>query len=174
MVNYEPLSLKSRQQLQNLKDNVMLTVGITQENLDNLYSDQYILKAGQDNRPLSPVLHPLATYLTMTVSGVFAGAYLLIRHTALEFEIHSLLKKKFVQYSRGFVQIALAWAFSHKEVERVTAYVTSDMNTVKNFCLKVGFQLEGIRRNACLKSGKLCDIYMFGIVRADWSKSWAL
>lgn len=174
VVNYTPLSLQSRQQLQNLKGNAMLTAGITQENLNDIYSDPYILKVGHDSRSPSPVVHPLATYLTVTVSGVFAGAYLLIRHTAIEFEIHSLLKHKFIRYSRQLVQIAFAWAFSHQGVERVTAHVSSDMQTVKNYCLKVGFKLEGIRRNACMKSGKLYDVYMFGILRSDWSKSWGL
>lgn len=152
----------------------MLTVGITQENLKNLYDDSYIQRAGYDKRPLVPVVHPLVTYLTATANDSFAGAYMLVRHTDIEFEIHSLIKKKYISHALTLGNMAIDWAFAHKEIERITAYVSADLESVKNYCLKIGFKLEGIRRNACKKAGKLIDVYVLGIIRADWSMKWAL
>lgn len=150
---------------------IALTEGISAERLNDLYSDRYIQRVGYDSRPASPVSHPLAKYFTANVHGMFAGAFLVIQFTKYEVEIHALLHKWAIKYSRKLGEMILDLVFSNEEVLRVTANVLQGLETAKNYCLKLGFKQEGIRRSACLKNGKPIDVYILGLLRQDWRKT---
>lgn len=141
--------------------------GITDEHLQEVYSDPYICRIGHDHRPASPISHPNVSYLTATVNGRFAGAFMVIRFSSLELELHSLLKRSFVKHSRELGRAFLAWAFS-KPIQRVTAYIIEGMETARNYCLKLGFKDEGCRRQACMQNGVLKNVYILGMVREEW------
>jgi hypothetical protein len=68
---------------------------------------------------------------------------------------------------------ASAWrtAFANPAIERVTAYVIEGLTAARNYCLKLGFQFEGIRRNACRQNGRLLGVHILGMTRNDWEKS---
>lgn len=148
-----------------------VTEGITEEHLKEIYSDSYITKVGNDNRPASPVSHPLVTYLSAWTNNVFSGAFLIVKYSDFEYELHSLLKRAYATESRELGKKCIAWAFSHQSVLRVTAYVTEELKTVINFCKKIGFKHEGIRRDACVKNGHVLDVHILGITRKEWSPS---
>lgn len=143
--------------------------GITEQNLKQVYSDPYIATVGHDHRPASPVIHPLATYLTATVNGTFAGAFLAIRTTALNIDLHALLLRDSVQHSRHLGMACLQWAFDNHPIERVTALVIEGLEAAKNYCLKLGFEYEGFQRDAVMQGGILKGVHMLGMTRADWS-----
>jgi hypothetical protein len=147
-----------------------VTEGITQEHLQQVYSDSYITKVGHDGRPAAPVEHPLVTYLTARVGDQFMGAFMAIRFSSTEMELHALLHRKAVSHSRELGRAFLSWAFSHP-ILRVTAYIIEGLETAKNYCLKLGMKLEGFRREACLQNGQVKGVYILGMTRADWSKS---
>ena len=165
-----PLSYPSRQQLTPITEPVMLSVteGITKEHLEEIYSDPYITKIGHDHRPAAPIEHPLVTYLSAWIDGKFAGAFMAIQFTAIELELHALLKKSSIFYSRDLARKFLEWAFE-KPILRVTAYIIDGLDSAKNFCLKLGFHYEGRRRNACVQNGSAKDIHVLGMTREDWS-----
>ena len=142
--------------------------GITQTDLAVLYADPYIQRVGWDEVPASPVIHPVAKYLTATVYGNFAGAFLAIRFSDREIEMHSLLRKEYIEHSRELGAMSLDWAFTQDGVHRVTAYITGDLVAAMNYCLKLGFKFEGIRREACSKNGKPLDVHIFGILKSEW------
>lgn len=150
---------------------IALTKGISAQRLDDLYSDRYIQRVGYDSRPASPVDHPLATYYTANVHGMCAGAFLVIQFTKYEVEIHALLYKWAIQYSRRLGEMILDLVFSQDGVLRVTANVLQGLETAKNYCLKLGFKHEGTKRSACLKNGKPIDVYILGLLRQDWRKA---
>lgn len=162
----KPLSLKSHQQLNSLGV-VKLTVGITAEHLEQVYTDPYIIGIAPDGRALAPVNHPLATYLSAWVDGRFVGAFLSIRYTEHEIESHALLTKQALKHSRKLGGMFLDWAFN-QGVMRVTAHIYDYLDTAKNYCLKLGFRLEGLRRNAAKKNGKAVGVYMLGITNQEW------
>lgn len=143
--------------------------GVPPKQLESLYADPYIARVGHDHRPAAPIFHPLATYLSATVDGAFAGAFLAIRQTALELELHALLKKTFLPHSRQLGHAFLAWCFNCNPVLRVTAYIIEGLERARNYCLKLGMQLEGFRRHACLQNGKAKGLYILGMTRQDWS-----
>jgi hypothetical protein len=145
----------------------MVTVGITQQHLMEVYSDPYITKVGHDHRPAAPIEHPNAMYLSAWVGNSFAGAFLVIRQSAVELELHALLKKPFLKYSRNLGVACLTWAFA-QPILRVTAYIIEGLEAAKNYCIKLGFKEEGRMRCACVQGGIVKDIYMLGMTRQDW------
>ena len=146
----------------------MLTERITAEHLAELYSDKYIQNVEHDDRPAYPVFHPLAQYLSAWSNNEFAGAFLVITQSKYELELHALLKKEFLSKSRELGKECIDWAFSNPEVLRVTAYVIEGLEMAKNYCLKIGFKLEGTRRKACKVNGEIKDVYVMGLIRDEW------
>ena len=146
----------------------MVTEGITADHLKEVYSDPYIIKVGHDGRAAEPVDHPLARYLSAWVGDKFAGAFLVIAFSPFEVELHAFLKKEYLKHSRELGKACIAFAFSHKSVLRVTAFIIEGLEMAKNYCLKLGFKHEGTRRNACMQDGKIKDVYVMGMTRAEW------
>lgn len=151
---------------------ISLREGITPEHLQEVYSDPFIARAGHDHRAFQPVNHPLASYLTATAGDMFAGAFLAIRTSHFEIEAHALIKRVFVEESREFGHEFLSWAFSIDGVQRVSANIREGLGSVRNYCLKLGFQQEGFKRQALMHCGQLEGIYMMGITKQDWRMKW--
>lgn len=151
---------------------ISLREGITQEHLREVYSDPHMASAGHDHRECTPIIHPLASYLTAYASGHFAGAFLAIRVSRLEIDAHVFLKKEFTHESRALGHEFLAWAFLKDDVQRVSANIREGLESVRNYCLRLGFKQEGFKRHAVCKDGAIGGIYMMGITKQDWSKKW--
>jgi hypothetical protein len=145
----------------------MVTVGISEQHLLEVYSDPYITKVGHDHRPAAPIQHPNVTYLSAWVNGKFSGAFMVIRQSAVELELHALLKKSALKQSRNLGMACLTWAFA-QPILRVTAYIIEGLEAAKNYCLKLGFKEEGRRRCACVQGGVVKDVYVLGMTRQDW------
>lgn len=146
---------------------VAVTEGITKGHLLEVYSDPYITKVGHDQRPAAPVNHPAVTYLSSWIGGDFAGAFMAIRFSDIEMELHAFLKRSSIWHSRELGHAFLAWAFAHP-ILRVTAYVIEGLESAKNYCLKLGFKVEGRRRHACVQNGAVKDVHVLGMTRQDW------
>jgi hypothetical protein len=167
------LRLQSHQQLTipnygDVMPSVCVTEYISDEQLLEVYADPYINKVGHDHRRATPIINPQVTYLSAWIDNNFAGAFMAIRFSTLEFELHSLLKKSSLPYSRELGYKFLDWAFSHDSVQRVTAYIIAGLESAKNYCLKLGFKNEGCRKDACMQGGILKDVYILGMTRKDW------
>ena len=147
-----------------------VTEGITKGHLWELYTDPYIAKVGHDHRAAAPVDHPNVTYLSAWIGSTFAGAFMVIKQSAVEFELHALLKRSSIKQSRALGMACLAWAFA-QPILRVTAYIIEGLEAAKNYCLKLGFKHEGTRRHACMQGGIIKDVYVLGMTRQDWSTS---
>ena len=142
----------------------MLTEGITPEHLFEIYNDPYITKIGHDHRAAGPIFHPNVSYLSAWVNGVFSGAFMIIKFTAIEFDLHSLLKRSAVKHSRELGRELLEWSFS-QPIMRVTAYIIDGFEKTRNLCLKLGFKYEGRRRSAIMQKGIIKDILILGMTR---------
>lgn len=149
---------------------VSVTEGITEERLAALYADPYIRRVAHDHRAAEPIVHPRVQYLSAWVGGAFAGAFIAVRVSPVEIEAHSLLKRSALKESRALGKLFLRWAFAHASVLRVTAYVMGGCEKARNYVLKLGFRLEGVRRHACVRNGVPTDVYILGFLRGDqWS-----
>ena len=145
----------------------MVTVGITNQHLIEVYSDPYIAKVGHDHRPAAPIHDPQVTYLSAWVGDKFSGAFIAIKQSPVELELHALIKKSALKQSRDLGVDCLAWAFA-QPILRVTAYIIEGLESAKNYCLKLGFKVEGCLRSACVQNGMVKDVYVLGMTRKDW------
>lgn len=145
---------------------VRISEGIAPEDLRALCEDPYIAKVGHDHRPLKPIDHPAAVYLSAWVGDSFAGAFLAIRGK-VDFELHALLQRWAMPWSRELGRLCLVWAFSHP-INRVTALVIDGLDTARNYCLKLGFKCEGVKRGACMQNGVAKDVHMLGMLRSEF------
>jgi hypothetical protein len=146
---------------------LLVTEGITQDHLNEVYADPYIARVGHDHRAFAPVIHPCAVYLSAWADGVFCGAFLAIKNSELDLDLHALLKNSAVMVSRELGRSFLAWAFA-MPILRVTAHVIQGLDSAKNYCLKLGFKHEGTKRQACMQSGVIKDVYCLGMTRQEW------
>lgn len=149
---------------------IAINEGVSERLLLDLYSDPYITRVGHDHRPAAPISHPLVTYLSASVNGEFVGAFMAIQQTAVEIDLHALLKKSAVLHSRKIGKEVIRWAFESRPILRITAYVIEGLESAKNYCLKLGMTMEGFRRDACVQHGKIKGVYILGMTRAEWGR----
>lgn len=149
--------------------------GITPAELRSVYNDARVCAAlSRDGTAPQPVSHPLVAYYSAFVDGRFAGAFMAVRQTAADIEVHSLLLRHAVRYSRQLGAAFMAALFANPEVQRLTAWICADLPSVGNFCRRMGFTLEGTRRGACVRNQQSVDVLMFGLLKSEWSAKWAL
>ena len=139
--------------------------------LDALFRDPYIARVGHDDRPAAPIEHPHVHYLGARVDGDLVGAFMVIESGFVEVDVHALLTRRALPHSRALGRLCLAQAFASPAIERVTAYVIEGFTAARNYCLKLGFKTEGLRRSACRQNGRLLGVHVLGITRNEWEKS---
>ena len=139
--------------------------------LDALFRDPYIARVSHDDRPAAPIEHPHVHYLGARIDGELVGAFMIIESGFVEVDVHALLSRRALPHSRALGRLCLAQAFANPSVERVTAYVIEGLTAARNYCLKLGFQVEGLRRNACRQNGRLLGVHVLGITRNEWEKT---
>lgn len=64
--------------------------------------------------------------------------------------------------------LGLEYLFSHTEMNRVWSYVFAYNRRAYRLNLLLGYKDEGYLRQHFMKSGKLEDVHVVGILRADW------
>jgi hypothetical protein len=137
-----------------------------------LYRDPWVSRVGHDHRPASPVHHPSAHYLGAYVHGAFVGAFLVIESGWVELDLHALLSRRALPACREFGRLCLAAAFAWSaEIQRVTAYVLQGLESARNYCRKLGFVDEGMRRDAARINGAPVGVYVLGMTRSEWEGS---
>ncbi len=148
----------------------MVSLGISEENLREIYTDSYISVVAHDNRPFAPIHHDLVKYVSAFVDGRFMGAFMIVLFSKTEIEIHSLLKKTSIKHSRVLGKEVINFVFNTYSNLRLTAYIIDGLYKAMSFVKKLGFELEGIKKDSCLKNGNITDIHMFGLTRKKWGE----
>jgi len=148
-----------------------IELGITKEHLDLVYNDSYILEnLSQDNRKIEPIINPLVTYYSAFNGDEFMGCFMHIKFTIYEVELHSLLLKKAIKNSRTFGKMIIDETFKDETVLRITANIIGDLKKSINYCKKLGFRQEGIKKHSILKNGIITNVNILGLTREEWSK----
>lgn len=126
-------------------------------------------RIGHDHRPAGHIQHPNVSYLGAYVDGALVGVFTLIDSGFVEIDIHAALLPHALPQSRDLGRRCLAHVFGRDpNLARATAYVIEGLESAVNYCLKLGFQREGFRRDACMKGGRLVGVHVLGITRGDW------
>lgn len=138
------------------------------QTISDLFDDPYVTRIGHDHRAAAPIDHPNVKYLSARLNGEQIGAFMMIESGFIELDMHALLTKRALPYSREFGKLCLMWAFAQHDIQRVTAYIIDGLTTAKNYALKLGFKNEGMRRDACMKNGELIGVHILGMTRQEW------
>jgi RimJ/RimL family protein N-acetyltransferase len=67
-------------------------------------------------------------------------------------------------YAHEFAKKAIEWTFE-AGFHKIVAQIPFIYPKVKNFCVKTGFQVEGINRKSILKNGEIHDQWYLGLLR---------
>jgi hypothetical protein len=137
------------------------------EELKQVYQNDYVLSVFGELHTREPIKSDIVKYHSCYVDGDFVGCFLEIMRSPIESEVHSLLFKSAVKHCRALALIFIRQLFASKPIARVFTQVMSIHRSVINFCIKIGFKIEGLKQNADLKDGVLQNMIMFRILRGE-------
>lgn len=132
-----------------------------------LYQNVYVLSAFGELHTKEPIENEFFKYHSCYVDGIFVGCFLEIIRSPIESEVHSLLFKSAIKYSRELARIFIKNVFNSRPIFRISTQVMQIHGSVINFCLKIGFIFEGIKQCADMKDGKLQNMVMFRILKGE-------
>lgn len=142
----------------------------SQDEINQVYQDIYVKKAFiRDNIEFAPINHELVTYYSCYYNDEFMGCFMYIQFSINEIECHSMLLKKAIPHSRIFGKMFIDLCFSKNEITRLTTYIPENLSKAINFLKKLGWEIEGIKRNSTLINGKLLNNILLGITRKDYN-----
>jgi [ribosomal protein S5]-alanine N-acetyltransferase len=104
--------------------------------------------------------------------GDFVGSALLfaVDHRNRTAELGYAIAKD--QWGHGYATEAsialLRWGFRHLRLRRISAYVAAENTTSKRVLRKLGFRLEGRRREAQRRGSRWADDLEFGLLRPEF------
>lgn len=127
-----------------------------------------------DGREPGYIDHPALTYHGAYIGGILAGVFLAIRVSPWETEVHAALLKRAIPYSRDLGALFLAHLWRDPKLLRISAPVMEALPSAGNYCLKLGFELEGFKRDAVVIGGVQCGVYQLGLTRNDWRRRMGL
>jgi RimJ/RimL family protein N-acetyltransferase len=122
-------------------------------------------KLAQDGREPGYIDHPLVSYHGAHVDGRLVGVFIAVQFTRWEVEVHAALLRAAIPHGRALGRLFLETVFADPDVLRATAYVLGTLPSAANYCRRLGFADEGVRRSACLVGGMPTDIVVLGLVR---------
>lgn len=139
----------------------------SQKERAQLYQNDYVLSAFGELHTKEPIENEFFKYHSCYVDGIFVGCFLEIIRSPIESEVHSLLFKSAIKYSRELARIFIKNVFNSRPIFRISTQVMQIHGSVINFCLKIGFIFEGIKQCSDMKDGKLQSMVMFRILRGE-------
>jgi len=111
--------------------------------------------------------HPDVTWLGAYEDQTLVGIFILIRD-CVDVDIHVAILKPWIRHARAFGRLCLQYVFTDPAIHRATAWILDLLPSVRNYALRMGFTLEGYRRNCVRVGGKLTGAYMLGMTREEW------
>lgn len=151
---------------------VFISDNVSSSLIEETYSDKYILSCIEyDSCTPSYINHPLAKYYSAWHEEEFLGLILCVRYNKFEIEMHSLLKKESIPYSREIGKLIIEEMFGDNDVLRITAPVQGNLKSTMNFLEKIGFVKEGIKKDAIIKKEIVTDMHIYGITKTKWKES---
>lgn len=139
----------------------------TIEQLRLVYQNEYVLSVFGELHTRDPIESEIVKYHSCYIDGNFVGCFLEIMRSPIESEVHSLLFKSAAKHCRKLALIFINQLFDSKPIARICTQVMYIHRSVINFCLKIGFKIEGFKENADLKDGKLQSLVMMRILRNE-------
>lgn len=105
--------------------------------------------------------------LTYLLSNDGDGVVMLVPRNSIEIEAHIAILPKAKNRAFYYGKRAIEWVFS-TNCQKITVMIPFTNQQVHKYCLKLGFQTEGINRMSFLKNGQLQDQWLMGLTKEEW------
>jgi hypothetical protein len=139
--------------------------------IEGILHDPWIKpKITRDGREPGFIDHPLVSYFGAYVDDRLLGVFVHIQFTEIEVEVHVALLREALPHSRKLAGLFLDRVFTDPKVTRATAHAIGSLKSAVNFGKKLGFEVEGIRRDACYQNNRLLPVVTLGLLREDWRR----
>lgn len=112
--------------------------------------------------------HPLISYYGAYVDQRLVGVFTHAQITAIEVEVHAALLEEATRHGRTLGALFLDKVFADPKVMRATGNIIGSLTSAVNYCHKLGFKIEGKRRDAVIQDGMLLPIIILGLLREEW------
>lgn len=109
-------------------------------------------------------------YMGVYVDGGLIGFYAFRVVNSCELDIHAqILPEHRKKHALASGRAILKWFHDHApdRFQKLTAQVPFKYPNVKDFCLAVGLQIEGVNRQSYRKGGEIFDKWHLGITRDE-------
>jgi hypothetical protein len=137
--------------------------------IERILHDPWIKpKITRDGQEPGFIDHPLVNYFGAYVDGRLLGVFVHIQFTEIEVEVHVALLREALPHSRKLASLFIDEVFADPKVTRATAHAIGSLKSAVNFGKKIGFALEGVRRDACIQDGQLLSVITLGLLRCEW------
>ena len=138
-----------------------------EELINSFYADKFIYNGvKRDGVQTGFREHPAIHYLLCSIDGKKAGFFIAVESSEIDWEMHACLMKWATPHSRTLAQMAIDWVWERGPI-RITVPVVS--RSTVNFCKRLGFEIEGVRRNGAMIDGMLRDVTFLGLLKWDSS-----
>lgn len=108
---------------------------------------------------------PSALYLCGYVPELI-GCFIIHKQNRVTVECHvQVLPKYREQYALEFGHAFMAWTWANINCEKIVAQIPCIYPNVKDFALKLGFEIEGINRASYMKNDEIHDQWHLGVIR---------
>lgn len=135
--------------------------------INYIYANDFIKnRIHQDGLSLRYIEDPSIRYLKASIDGEDCG-FFLTRVGMPDFEAHVCLLPRATLQSRQLGHLFIAWCFSHG-AHRLTAPVSSMNRSVVNYCKRLGFEIEGIKKEAINSNGVFYDEFIMGLTKDSY------
>jgi RimJ/RimL family protein N-acetyltransferase len=120
-----------------------------------------------DGREPGYIDDPNLAYYAARVDGRIAGVFMAIAHSRWEVEVHAALARWATPYGRKLGLMFLDELWSAPDLMRITAPVLATLPSAVNYCHRLGFEREGVKRSACRIDGAAVDVVYLGLLRSE-------
>lgn len=139
-----------------------------EELINSFYADKFIYNGvKRDGVQTGFRSNPAIHYLLCSIDGKKAGFFIAVESSEIDWEMHACLMKWATPHSRSLAQMAINWVWAHDPI-RITVPVVA--RSTVNFCKRLGFEIEGVRRNGAIIDGTLHDVTFLGLLKWDSSQ----
>ena len=134
-----------------------------EELVNSFYADKFIYNGvKRDGIKACFRSHPAIKYLLCKVDGRSVGFFVVAAGSAIDWEAHVCLSKLAIPYGRQFGSMVIEWIWKQGAI-RIT--VPTIKTSTVNFCKRLGFDVEGVRRNGAMIDGTLHDVTFLGLLK---------
>jgi len=130
-----------------------------------LHDPWVVARIRHDDREPGYIEHPALTYTAAFIGEEAVGVFMAIQHSPWEVEVHAALKRKATHYARELGCMFLDRLWQRPELMRITAPVLSTLPSAVNYCKRLGFEVEGVKRRAVKVNGVPADVIYLGLLR---------